>query len=99
MAAIMRTPRIMAEERPMSSTGWTEADTEQALRIWADYQSRHDVSSEVGRTAAIDPATGRVWFGGSAADIWRHRQAKGDDTPVYCVRVGYDYYLRKGGLG
>ncbi len=80
----------------MSSTIWTEADTEQALSIWADYLSRHDVTTEIGRTAGIDPANGRVWFGESAADIWQQRQAEGAETPVYCVRVGYDYYVRKG---
>lgn len=80
----------------MSSTTWTEADTEQALSIWADYLSRHDVSIEIGRTAGIDPAAGRVWFGESAADIWQQRQAEGAKAPIYCVRVGFDYYVRKG---
>ena len=92
----MRTLFMMADESPMPPTAWTEADTKQALRIWADYQHQHDVSSQIGRTAGIEPATGRVWFGESAVDIWRQRQAEGADTPIYCVRVGSDCYVRKG---
>lgn len=61
----------VAEECPMSPTAWTEADTGEALRIWAEYQRQHDISGQVGRTAGIDPTSGRVWFGESAADIWR----------------------------
>jgi hypothetical protein len=80
----------------MSPNAWTEADTERARQTWAEYQSGHELSGRIGQTAGIDPITGRVWFGESAADIWRQRQAAGADDPVYCVRVGYDYYLRKG---
>lgn len=80
----------------MSPTAWTEADTERARKIWTEYQREHDTSSHHGQTAGIDPSSGRVWFGESAADIWRQRQAEGADSPVYCVRVGYDYYLRIG---
>ena len=81
----------------MSPTTWTEADTEHAL---ADLGSSTSASTmfriAIGQTAGIDPISGGVWFGESAADIWRQRQAEGLDSPVYCVRVGYEYYLRKG---
>jgi hypothetical protein len=80
----------------MSANAWTEADTDRALEVWSEYQSGHDLSNQIGQTAGIDPVTGRIWFGESAADIWRQRQAEGADTPVYCVRVGFDYYIRKG---
>jgi hypothetical protein len=81
----------------MSASIWTDDDTERACKIWDEYQSEHDVSSLIGQTAGIDPDSGRVWFGESAADIWRQRQLEGIDTPMYCVRVGFDYYIRKGG--
>jgi hypothetical protein len=81
----------------MGTSTWTDVDTERACAIWAEYQRDHDVSTLTGQTAGIDPRTGRVWFGESAADIWRQRHAEGMDTPIYCVRVGFDYYLRKGG--
>ncbi len=81
----------------MATSTWTETDTQRAKEIWAEYQRNHDVSALHGKTAGIDPVTGRVWFGESATDIWRQRQAEGIDTPIYGVRVGYDYYRRKGG--
>src|SRR5881398_534085 len=80
----------------MPASTWADADTERTRRIWADYQRKHEVSALMGRTAGIDPVSGRVWFGESAADIWRQRQAEGIDSPIYCVRVGFDPYLRKG---
>lgn len=81
----------------MSASTWTPADSEHARQIWAEYQQQNDVSALIGRTAAIDPSSGRIWFGESAIDTWKQRQAEGIDAPVYCVRVGFDYYLRKGG--
>ena len=80
----------------MSPSTWNEVDTGRALQIWADYQCGHDLADRAGQTAGIDPISGRVWFGESAADIWRQRQAQGIDAPFYCVGVGYEYYLRKG---
>jgi hypothetical protein len=80
----------------MSSSSWTEADSVEAARIWAEYQSSHDVSGRRGQTVGVDPATGRVWFGHSAKDITAQREAAGERTPLYFVRVGFDYYQRKG---
>ncbi|MGP0063031.1 MAG: hypothetical protein ACLQGP_05435 [Isosphaeraceae bacterium] len=80
----------------MSPSTWTDADTQRAQEIWAEYQRQHDVSSLRGKAVGIDPANGRVWFGESATDIWRQRQAETLDSPIYCIRVGYDYYVRKG---
>ena len=50
-----------------------------------------------GQAAGIDPVSGRIWFGESATDIWQQMEAEGIDIPLYYVRVGYDYYVRKGG--
>jgi len=76
---------------------WNEQDTARALHFWAEFQKQHDITQHLGETAGIDPVNGEVWFGDSAQDIWRQRQAEGLDRPVYCVRVGVDYYTRKGG--
>src|SRR5579862_1391391 len=75
---------------------WTPEDTARAQEYWAEYQRTHDVSGLTGQTAAIDPKTGRVWIAADVMDIAREREAQGDLAPVYLVRVGYDYYLRKG---
>jgi hypothetical protein len=80
----------------MSETTWSAVELERARQIWAEYQKQHDVSDRVGQTAGIDPVSGRVWFGESALDIWQQKQAEGTDAPCYYVRVGKDYYLRKG---
>ncbi len=81
----------------MSASTWTEADTAQALQIWAEYQQNHDISALKGKTVGIDPASGRVWFGESATDIRRQMDEAGLDTPLLCLRVGFGYYVRKGG--
>lgn len=81
----------------MSVSNWTEEYTARALKIWVEYQKEHDVSNRIGQAVGIDPKSGRIWFGESALDIVRQMDAEGDFTPFYCVRVGYDYYLRKGG--
>ena len=80
----------------MSPSNWNEAETQRAKEIWAEYPRQHDVSPLHGKTAGIDPVSGRIWFGESARDIGRQRQAEGINTPIYGVRVGYDYYGRKG---
>ncbi len=81
----------------MPVTKLSEADVARAQQIWAEYQQHHDVSDRKGQAAGIDPFTGRVWFGESGLDIWRQLDAEGIDTPVFLVRVGFDYYYRKGG--
>ncbi|MBI3909645.1 MAG: hypothetical protein HY320_01770 [Armatimonadetes bacterium] len=80
----------------MSASTWMPADTERARQIWAEYQKQHDTIPLIGQTAGIDPVSGRVWIGESAVDIAEQMEAKGIRTPVYLVRVGFDYYVRKG---
>jgi hypothetical protein len=81
----------------MPVSNWTDADTARALQVWADYQKHHDVSAQIGQTVGIEPDSGRIWFGGSATDIRRQMDLEGLDTPLLCLRVGSDYYVRKGG--
>ena len=80
----------------MAGVNWTETDTERARQFWAEYQRQHNLSDLRGQTAGVDPVSGRVWFGTSAKDIVSQMEAEGVTTPLYFVRVGFDYYLRKG---
>jgi cobalt/nickel transport system permease protein len=82
-------------ETTVTST-WTDADTRRALDIWEGYQRQHDVSCRTGQAVGIDPASGQVWFGESAKDIWAQMDARGVSAPLFYLRVGCDYYLRKG---
>ena len=81
----------------MSVSQKTEVDVARAQAIWAEYQRQHDVSDRKGQDVGIDPVSGRVWFGERAIDIARQMRAEGIERPFYCVRVGHDYYGRKGG--
>ncbi|MCU0736377.1 MAG: hypothetical protein MUF20_12825 [Methylotetracoccus sp.] len=76
---------------------WTEAETAEAFRIWADYQRQHDVSAQMFKAVGIDTASGRVWFGDSAKDIVQRLDAEGISAPLFFLRVGQDFYARKGG--
>ena len=84
------------EKAKMAENPWTESDTARARRFWAEYQQRHDISTQIGQTAGIDPVGGRIWFGTSAKDIVAQMEVEGVHTPLYFVRVGADHYLRKG---
>jgi hypothetical protein len=81
----------------MPTALWSEADTARALELWKAYQREHDVSAYVGQAVGIDPASGRVWFGESAQDIVQKLDAEGNAAPLFYLRVGSDYYQRKGG--
>ena len=81
----------------MEPRDWTEDDSAKARRIWADYQQSHDVSDRLGQAVGIDPETGRVWFGQSGIDIRKQQESEGGWRPLYLLRVGRTYYIRKGG--
>jgi hypothetical protein len=81
----------------MSSKSTPYVDVDRAKQLWADYCAANDTSKLQGKTAVIEPVTGRIWFGESATDVSLKMQADGVDAPGYAVRVGFDYYLRKGG--
>lgn len=81
----------------MSVVHLTEDEISEAKRIWDEFQRQHDVSSRKGQAVGVDPVSGQVWFGETALDIADQMRARGIDRPFYCVRVGYDYYGRKGG--
>ena len=80
----------------MPATQWSDADTARAMQAWKDYQDSHDVSDRLGQTVGIDPVSGRVWFGERAGDVTQSAHADGVFTPILCIRVGLDYYQRKG---
>ncbi|HEY3320397.1 MAG TPA: hypothetical protein VGP72_08020 [Planctomycetota bacterium] len=81
----------------MPTATWTAQETEKAKATWAEYQKSHDVSAWKDQTAGIDPDSGRVWFGERASDIVKQLDAEGISALLYFVRVGYDWYERKGG--
>jgi hypothetical protein len=75
---------------------WNEADSARARQIGNAYQSEHDVSAYLGQAVGIDPRTEEVWLGSTAQEIHRKRAAAGVSSPFYCLRVGRNFYLRKG---
>jgi hypothetical protein len=81
----------------MTASTWTESDTEKAEQIWSDYQEHHDLSTCIGKTAGIEPHTGRVWIGESIQDVLTQRDADGIDSLLFFERIGSRTYYRKGG--
>ena len=82
----------------MSVSPWTESDTVKAKQIWSDYEQNNDLTNQVGQAAGIDPVSGRIWFGNSAKSIVAQLKTAGlPPTLLFFVRVGSDFYLRKGG--
>jgi hypothetical protein len=81
----------------MTISTWTESDTDKAKQIWAAYQKAHDLSDDVGKTAGIDPKSGRVWIGASIPDVITKRDAEGIDSLLFFERIGSTTYYRKGG--
>ena len=81
----------------MTVSTWTESDTAKAEQIWADYQEQHDLSTSGGKTAGIDPKTGRVWIGESIQDVLSQRNNDGIDSLLFFERIGSRTYYRKGG--
>lgn len=81
----------------MPATAWRPEYTTRAQELWVEYQQHHDVSKHTGDTAGIDPVSGRIWIGESAEDILAQLEGEGLETPLYFVRIGFDYYFRKGG--
>ena len=80
-----------------SPTAPPRFDTARARAVWDEYQRRHDLSGQIGRTAGIDPDGGRVWVGESIPDVVARRDADGVSAPLLFERVGADAYYRKGG--
>ena len=83
----------------MNVSNWTQADSDEAQRLWSEYEAKHDLSDREGQTAGIDPTTGRIWFGNSVQDVVTKRDADGSQAPLYFVRVGSPTYYRKYRLG
>ena len=84
----------------MRDPRWDPADSVKCKQIWEAYQQEHDLSARHGQTAAIDPKTGRIWFGESIEDVLMQREAEGLKSPMYWQRVGHvAYFLKKGRQG
>jgi predicted aspartyl protease len=83
----------------MQTAIFTEADTERAMAIWAEYQKTHDLSGYYGQAAGVDPHTGEVFIGGrTAGDIIDRLLAEGRWRPLVFWRVGFPYYGRIRGV-
>ena len=61
----------------MRISTWANDSTARAREIWTEYQEQHSLSDLNGRTAGIDPASGRIWFGESVPDVVAQRDAEG----------------------
>ena len=70
--------------------------SERAERIWTDYQRSADLASLHGMVAGVDPDGGRVWIADDVVQVVERMHADGVDTPLWFVRVGYDYLNVKG---
>jgi hypothetical protein len=70
---------------------------QEALAFWRDYQKQHDVGDRIGQAVGLDPVGRRVWFGVNASAVAAAARADGVNSGVLVIRVGHDYYLRKGG--
>jgi len=81
----------------MTASTWTDSDTAKAQQVWLEYQKHHDLSACLGKTAGIDPNTGRVWIGESSQDVLAQRDADGIDSLLLFERIGSSTYYRKGG--
>lgn len=81
----------------MRHSNWTEADSVKAKQIWTKYKQQYDLSDRTGQTAALDPKSGRIWFGESIQNIVTQRDAEGLKSPLFFERVGSETYFRKGG--
>lgn len=80
----------------MATSTSLSVDVPRAKQLWDAYCQAHDVSALKGQTAGIEPTSGTIMFGESAIEVHDKMIAAGVDAPFYAVRVGYDYYLRKG---
>jgi hypothetical protein len=81
--------RIQGEYTAQS---WTPADSARAHELWAEYQTKHDLTDRLGQAAGADPRTGDVWFGESAKGIWLALRDQGIARPLYYFRVGQPTY-------
>lgn len=80
----------------MTSTEWKPEFTSRAKEFWKRYAASHDLSDMEGKIAAVDPVNGQVWIGNTARQIADAMRASGTQRPVCLIRVGADYFVRKG---
>ena len=88
---------MIERELDMATCNWTDADSNRARELWAEFERNHDLSDRGGQTAGIDPVSGSVWLGESLQDVVAQRDTDGSAAPLYFVRIGSATYYRKGG--
>jgi hypothetical protein len=84
-------------ESVMETKSHKPVNTKEAERIWAEYETNHDLSGLRGKTAGIDPITGNIWIGDSIFNVIDQRDAAGVESLLFFVRIGYRTYFTKCG--
>src|SRR5688572_13495136 len=92
----LRILRQRGDEMRTAARRLTGEDIERAEAVWTEYVRSHDISDRTAWTAGIDPESGRIWFGESILDVMAQQDVEGVDAPLLFIRVGSDYYFRKG---
>jgi hypothetical protein len=87
---------LKGKEVAVATATWGPELTLRSQHVWQEYQRTHNLSSQQGKIAAVDPESERVWIGESGVDIAQQMRAEGIDAPVYLFRVGEGHFLRKG---
>ena len=77
------------------STRMTVEEIDEANRLWDAYQATHDLSSELGRIAAIEPHSGAIVIADSTSELVAIRGQ--DAPPTLLKRIGYATFYQKGG--
>lgn len=75
----------------------TEQEHQTAQEMWVDFQQTHDLSTNTGWAAGIDPESGNIWIGETMADVIDKRDAAGIDSLLWFERVGSATFYKKGG--
>jgi len=71
---------------------WARVD-----EIWAEYERTHNLTGTARQAVGIDPETGEVFLGESAADIVARLKQEGRFRPLYYRWSDDPYYTHKGG--
>ena len=77
------------------STRMTVEEIDEANRLWDAYQATHDLSSELGRIAAIEPHSGAIVIADSVGELLAIRGK--DALPALLKRIGHATFFQKGG--
>ena len=72
----------------MPTTAWKPEYTARAQDVWERYERDHDLTTQRGKVAGIDPETVRIWIGESGVEVAEQMEAEEVEAPVYLIRIG-----------